>query len=116
MIEQIAFGSQPVHLQLNVHQSKGKFLRRMSTWCSKTLDAWIQGKDTQSGNSFEEEVIRLKTLLDAERAKFNKENQRANDFQEELHNAKLRDLTIVCTLPFNFSSRWIQLFFIFYLI
>ncbi|XP_027887486.1 myosin-3-like [Xiphophorus couchianus] len=53
-------------------------------------DAWIQGKDTQSGNSFEEEINRLKTLLDAERARFNEEHQRANDLEKELHDAKLK--------------------------
>ncbi|XP_007565533.1 CAP-Gly domain-containing linker protein 1-like [Poecilia formosa] len=50
-------------------------------------DAWIQGKDTQSG--YEEGINRLKTLLETEGAKFIEERQRAINLEKELHDAKL---------------------------
>ncbi|PWA15125.1 hypothetical protein CCH79_00008850 [Gambusia affinis] len=60
-------------------------------WKNKqNQDAWIQGKDTPSGDSLEEEINRLKTLLAAERARFNEEHQRANDLEKGLHDAKLK--------------------------
>ncbi|XP_043958269.1 CAP-Gly domain-containing linker protein 1-like [Gambusia affinis] len=53
-------------------------------------DGRKNSQNQDAGNSSEEEVNRLKTLLDAERAKFIEEHQRANDLEEELQRVKLK--------------------------
>ncbi|MEQ2166610.1 hypothetical protein GOODEAATRI_030111 [Goodea atripinnis] len=57
---------------------------------TENQDAVIQAKNSPSGNCIDEEINRLKSLLDVERARFNEEKQRANSLEKELPDTKLQ--------------------------